>query len=80
MPDAEFTLRDDFPPASYDQWRALAEADLKGALFQQKLVTSARLASMHCGTSSAKSECLDWGAQRLEKVGFSCAKADSGET
>ena len=27
----EFTLRDDFPPARYDEWRALAEADLGGA-------------------------------------------------
>jgi len=39
MPDVDFKLSDDFPPASYDQWRALAEADLKGASFQQKLVT-----------------------------------------
>ena len=39
MPDVEFKLKDDFLPASYDQWRALAEADLKGASFQQKLVT-----------------------------------------
>src|SRR5262245_53999156 len=36
---AEFTLRDDFPPVSYDEWRALAEADLQGAPFEQKLVT-----------------------------------------
>ncbi len=35
----EFTLGDDFPPASYDEWRALAEADLQGASFEQKLVT-----------------------------------------
>jgi methylmalonyl-CoA mutase len=35
----EFTLRDDFPPAGYDEWRALAEADLAGAPFEQKLVT-----------------------------------------
>jgi methylmalonyl-CoA mutase len=35
----EFTLQDDFPPASYDEWRALAEADLQGASFEQKLVT-----------------------------------------
>src|SRR5262245_567414 len=34
----EFTLRD-FPPAGYDEWRALAEADLQGAPFEQKLVT-----------------------------------------
>src|SRR5919199_454737 len=35
----EFSLQDDFPPASYDEWRALAEADLQGASFEQKLVT-----------------------------------------
>ena len=35
----DFTLRDDFPPAGYDEWRALAEADLAGAPFEQKLVT-----------------------------------------
>jgi methylmalonyl-CoA mutase len=35
----EFTLRDDFPPADYAAWRALAEADLQGAPFEQKLVT-----------------------------------------
>jgi methylmalonyl-CoA mutase len=35
----EFSLRDDFPPAGYDEWRALAEADLQGARFEQKLVT-----------------------------------------
>src|SRR5262245_18869223 len=36
---SEFTLRDDFPPAGYDEWRALAEVDLAGAPFEQKLVT-----------------------------------------
>jgi methylmalonyl-CoA mutase len=35
----EFTVRDDFPPANYDEWRLLAEADLEGASFEQKLVT-----------------------------------------
>ena len=30
---------DDFPPASYDEWRVLAKADLQGASFEQKLVT-----------------------------------------
>jgi len=35
----EFSLRDDFPPVGYDEWRALAEADLDGAPFEQKLVT-----------------------------------------
>jgi methylmalonyl-CoA mutase len=39
MLDHEFHLRDDFPPAGYDEWRALAEADLAGASFEQKLVT-----------------------------------------
>jgi methylmalonyl-CoA mutase len=35
----EFTLGDDFPPVSYAEWRKLAEADLGGASFEQKLVT-----------------------------------------
>jgi methylmalonyl-CoA mutase len=35
----EFTLREDFPPADYAAWRKLAEADLDGASFEQKLVT-----------------------------------------
>jgi methylmalonyl-CoA mutase len=35
----EFTLRDDFPSADYAEWRALAEADLEGASFEQRLVT-----------------------------------------
>lgn len=39
MLPAQFTLKDDFPPVSYDQWRTLAEADLDGAEFEQKLVT-----------------------------------------
>jgi methylmalonyl-CoA mutase len=39
MLDQEFSLRDDFPPVSYDEWRALAEADLQGASFEQKLVS-----------------------------------------
>src|SRR5437016_3805662 len=39
MLDAEFTIRDDFPPVRYAEWRALAEADLGGAPFEQKLVT-----------------------------------------
>jgi methylmalonyl-CoA mutase len=39
MLDPKFTLRDDFPPAGYDEWRALAVADLEGASFEQKLVT-----------------------------------------
>jgi methylmalonyl-CoA mutase len=28
-----------FPPVGYDQWRALAEADLEGSAWEQKLVT-----------------------------------------
>src|SRR5262249_5972222 len=39
MLEPEFTLGDDFPPVGYDQWRALAEADLGGAAFEQKLVS-----------------------------------------
>jgi methylmalonyl-CoA mutase len=35
----EFTLLEDFPPVGYDTWRPLAEADLNGAAFEQKLVT-----------------------------------------
>jgi methylmalonyl-CoA mutase len=35
----ELTIHDDFPPAGYDEWRALAVADLEGASFEQKLVT-----------------------------------------
>jgi methylmalonyl-CoA mutase len=37
----EFSLREDFPPVGYDEWRPLAEADLGGASFEQKLVTHA---------------------------------------
>jgi methylmalonyl-CoA mutase len=39
MLSEKFTIADDFPPASYHEWCALAEADLKGATIQQKLVT-----------------------------------------
>jgi methylmalonyl-CoA mutase len=35
----EFNIAGDFPPVSYEQWRAVAEADLRGASFEQKLVT-----------------------------------------
>jgi methylmalonyl-CoA mutase len=35
----DFSLKDDFPPADYAEWRKLAEADLEGASFEQKLVT-----------------------------------------
>lgn len=39
MLPTEFKLADEFPPASYEQWRVLAEADLGGAPFEQKLIT-----------------------------------------
>jgi methylmalonyl-CoA mutase len=39
MPDTEFCLGGDFPPVSYAEWRTLAEADLEGASFEQRLVT-----------------------------------------
>jgi methylmalonyl-CoA mutase len=35
----EFTLKDDFPPVRYEEWRPLAEADLEGTPFELKLVT-----------------------------------------
>src|SRR5262245_40813059 len=35
----EFRLQDDFPPVVSEEWRSLAEADLQGAPFEQKLVT-----------------------------------------
>ncbi|MBK7264800.1 MAG: hypothetical protein IPI12_00310 [Ignavibacteriales bacterium] len=35
----EFKLRDEFAPSSYRDWRALAEADLKGVPFEKKLIT-----------------------------------------
>jgi methylmalonyl-CoA mutase len=35
----EFTIRDDFPPVTYEAWRSLVEADLNGAPFEKKLVT-----------------------------------------
>jgi methylmalonyl-CoA mutase len=35
----ECNLQEDYLPVSYDAWRALAEADLGGASFEQKLVT-----------------------------------------
>lgn len=39
MLDPEFSIRDDFPPAQYEQWKELAEAALHGASFDKKLVT-----------------------------------------
>lgn len=35
----KFALADDFPAVDYDAWRALVESELKGAKFEQKLVT-----------------------------------------
>ncbi len=39
MLDAHFSIHEDFPPGSYDEWRALVEKDLRGAPFEKKLVT-----------------------------------------
>src|ERR1043165_836590 len=39
MLDQKFSLQEDFPPVTYQEWRAFAEADLEGASFEQKLVT-----------------------------------------
>jgi methylmalonyl-CoA mutase len=39
MVDQTFSIQEDFPPVPYDQWRELAEASLKGAPFEKKLVT-----------------------------------------
>ena len=39
MLDPELSIRDDFPPVHYDQWRTLAESLLQGAPFEKKLVT-----------------------------------------
>ena len=35
----KFSIEDEFPPVAYDRWRDAAEAMLKGASFEQKLVT-----------------------------------------
>lgn len=35
----QFTLLDDFAPVSYEAWREVVEADLKGAPFEKKLIT-----------------------------------------
>ncbi len=37
MSDKELTL--DFPPVSYDQWKASVLTELKGAPFEKKLVS-----------------------------------------
>ena len=39
MLEPEFTVKNDFPPVSYEEWRALAEASLNGGSFEQKLVS-----------------------------------------
>lgn len=39
MIDKELDLSADFPPTSYEQWRELVEAELKGAPFEKKLIT-----------------------------------------
>ena len=36
--DEKLSIRDDFPPVGYDAWKAKAEADLKGASFERRLV------------------------------------------
>jgi methylmalonyl-CoA mutase len=38
MFDKDLDLAADFPPTTYDQWRKVAEAELKGAPFEKKLV------------------------------------------
>ncbi len=39
MEDESLTLASDFPPASYDDWRKVADEALKGAPFDKKLVS-----------------------------------------
>src|SRR5262245_38494288 len=39
MRSVSFTLKEDFPTVGYEQWRALAEGELRGASFEQKFVT-----------------------------------------
>lgn len=38
--EKDLDLRQDFPPTTYQQWREAAEAGLKGASFEKKLVTN----------------------------------------
>ena len=33
-------LFDEFPPATYEQWRKIAEESLNGAPFERRLITS----------------------------------------
>jgi len=37
MIEKEFTIASDFPPVSYDQWRASVVTDPKGVPFEKKL-------------------------------------------
>ena len=34
-----FSIQDEFPPVSYDQWRAIVDESLKGASFEDELIT-----------------------------------------
>ena len=38
MIEKELTIASDFPPVSYDKWRASVVTDLKGVPFEKKLV------------------------------------------
>ncbi len=35
----KFSLKDDFPVTTYDEWKAVVEKDLKGVPFEKKLIT-----------------------------------------
>ena len=39
MSQQTFSIREDFPPVSYQQWREMVDESLKGASFEKKLVT-----------------------------------------
>src|SRR5215831_12149392 len=39
MIEKELTIAAEFPPVSYEQWRASVEGELKGVPFEKKLVT-----------------------------------------
>ena len=39
MIEKELNIPEDFPPASYDAWKAQVEADLKGVPFEKKMIT-----------------------------------------
>jgi methylmalonyl-CoA mutase len=39
MLSEQFSLGEEFPPVSYDQWRAMVERELEGVPFDKKLVT-----------------------------------------